>query len=403
MMKRLAFLALTLVFLGSFVFAASITVQYPEDTRYSLSLTDSEVLNITIEGIPAHAHAVYVTIGPELEGHVYCAPGMDTHDANESWDAEFTCIALPGTYEGDLIFRLSNIDRDENGDYLVSEDLLNDRTRITLSVTQKEVWYTNYGYTNIGGSIVVGPYRLTLNDAETISADVEISRGSSVVYAGLMFIGQEVNLGDMVVTFNGYSEKRGLAFFTFKTTFPASVSSSTEEYYLVTSHVYYVDETNKARVDIYTNCPTISLCDQNGECTEHDIGDTRKFSVTLGVGEYTVKCAGVDKELSFSVLEPPVIVKTVTKEVKQDPNQICPSWFYSLPETSKAAYCGSVSTSTSRPSYGNKTNPYAFWIGLLIVVGLIAYWYYKKGGFSFKKDEFKETEKEVEAVPEMEG
>ena len=398
MMRKIGLMVALALFAG-LVFAATVSIDYGQTAYKTFELNDNEPLTVLITGVPAHVHGVFVSLDPSLDGKVYCAPGMVTHEANETWDAEFSCILLKGSYDGMLYFKPTNIDVDQNGNFL-SEPRT---TRLSLTVTEKQVWYTNYAYTGIGGTITVGPYTIKVEDSDVVSADITVQKGAVTLYAGVAFIGQELEVSDdFHLVFNGYSEKRGMAFFTIKTRFPVSVSSSSKQYYLVVSPVYYADETNRARVTVFTSCPKISVCDQNGTCKDYDVPDTHKIEFTVKVGEYTVKCTGSDLKETFDVKTPLVITKTVTKEVKQDPNQVCPGWFYSLSPASKYSYCSSVcGAQQSRPPApsqggGNSTAL----IGLVLVLLAVGYWYYrkKKGG-----SDFQETEKEVEAVPEVEG
>ena len=328
-MKRLVVLAAFLVFMGALVFAASsISVSYGDYVSRSYELNDNEIVTFTVTNVPAHVHVLYISLDPSLDGKVFCAPGRVSHEANEVWDGTFTCILLKGTYEGMIYVKPDQIDVDASGPLAEAKT-----TRVSLSVTEKEVWYTNYAYTSVGGQISAGPYIIKVNDSDVVSADIEVLKGSVPVFTGVVFIGQEVKVADdFYLAFNGYSEKRGMAFFTIRTKFPVAVASSTAEYYLVASPVYYVGDENKARVDIYTNCPKVSLCDQNDECKDFSVSDSHEVSMILSPGDYEVKCYGADLEVSFSVKEPPVKVVEKKVEVKQDPNEICPSWFYGLPD-----------------------------------------------------------------------
>jgi len=406
-MRREVWLALALVFVVGFAFAESMSIDYGDRVSKSFELTDSVPLTVTVQDVPAHVHQVYVDISSDLEGKVYCAPGLVTEDENESWDAEFTCVLLPGAYEGDIYFRPQDIDVDENGHLLASEKV----ARLSLSVVQKEVWYTNYGYTNIGGTISVGEYKIELSDADVVSAEVTVYKGNYPVWAGVVFIGQEVEPSDdIVITFNGYSEKRGQAFFTFKTRFPAAVSSSVEKYYLAVPSVVYADDSNKARIDVQTNCDTVELCDANGDCSEHEVGDDGEFSVVLKPGDYTVKCKGTDLSEQVHVMAPVVITKTVEVEKNVDLTKECPSWFYGLSPAARMSYCSSVCTTQQQSSHAtsyvpSRTSDSAKWVGLAILIAVVGYFLwkkYKEGGFGGSK-EFEETEKEVEAVPDIEG
>ena len=397
------------VFLALLVpaFAASVSIGYGDVVSRSYELNDTYALDVTVSGVPAHVHQVYVYPDDSLTGHVYCAPGVVSHDANESWDAHFTCVFLVGNYSGDLYFKPQNIDFDANGNPLATAKT----TRLSLSVVKKQVVYTNYGYTNIGGSITVGSYKVEVDDADVVSADVTIYKGSTPVYAGVVFIGQEVKPSDdITIIFNGYSEKRGEAFFTFKTTFPVSVASSVQKYYVVAPSVVYASgDTNSSRIDVVTNCPKISVCDANGTCDTVSVPDSGKYSFTAKPGDYTIKCEGTDKKVDVHVLRPVVITKTVTKTEKPDPNTYCPSWFYSLSPASKATYCSSVTGTQPTTSYVPRSeNTYAKWLGIAILLAIIG-WYvwkkYKEGGLSLGggSKSFEESEKEVEAVPDIEG
>jgi len=404
-MKRYWVLFAALVLALAPAFAVSQTINYGDVATRSFELNDTLALSVTVSGIPAHVHQVYVYPDDSLSGHVYCAPGAITHDANESWDASFTCVLLVGNYSGDLYFKVQNIDFDANGNPLATAKT----TRLSLSVVKRQVTYTNYGYTNIGGSITVGQYKVEVDDADVVSADITVYKGAVPVYSGVVFIGQEIKpSSDITIVFNGYSQKRGEAFFTFKTTFPVSVASSVQKYYVVApSTVYAVGDTNSSKIDVVTNCPKISVCDANGTCNTVSVPDSGKYAFTAKVGDYTVKCVGADKSVQVHVLRPVVITKTVTKEVKQDPNTICPSWFYSLPPNSKATYCSSFAGSSNTTSFtGRSNNKYAQWLGLLILLAVVGYYVWKKykdGGFGGGTKSFEETEKEVEAVPDIEG
>lgn len=408
-MRRGLWLALVFVLLVGYGFAGTLSIIYGDRDSKSFELNDSLPLTITIVNVPAHVHQVYVDVSPDLDGKVYCAPGLVKEEENAQWDAEFTCILLPGTYEGDVYFRPQEVDVDENGNPLA--DAMT--TRLTLSVVKKEVWYTNYGYTNIGGSITVGDYKVEVSDADVVSAEITVYKGTYPVWAGVVFIGQEIKpADDIILTFNGYSEKRGQAFFTFKTQFPAAVSSSIEQYYVVVPGVVYADDQNKARVDIRTNCSTVEVCDVNDSCSEHDVGDDGEFSIILSVGDYTVKCKGVDVSEQVRVLAPVVITKTVEVEKKVDLSKECPSWFYGLASAAKMSYCSSVCTATPAPRSNVTSLPVssdsAKWVGIAVVLAIVGYLVWKKyqeGGFSFggSHKQFEETEKEVEAVPDIEG
>ena len=387
--------AALMVFLG-LGFSAALTVDYGDSVYKTYELNDNEVLNVVITSVPAHVHGIYVYFDPSLEGHVYCAPGKVSHDANEVWDAQFSCILLKGSYEGVLYFKPADIDVDANGDYIDQPRT----TRVSLTVAEKEVWYTSYAYSGLGGTITVGPYVIKVNDSDVVSADIEVLKGSVPVFSGVVFLGQEVKIADgFILTFNGYSEKRGMAFFTIKTKFPVAVSSSSAEYYLAVSPTYYAVDQNRARVDIYTNCPKVSVCDQNNECKSFNVPDTHRVSAIFSEGNYEVKCQGSDITSEFSVLKAPVVVKTVTKTVEkhEDPNDICPLWFFNLPDYRKASLCGSVPK--SKPNSGGGISFDWRWIVLLLLIGAGAWWYFKRRGGSSEEEE----EHDVEAVPDVEG
>jgi len=383
----------TLVGLGFLLVLASafaLSLDYGSSDSVSYELNDSLAVTIRVNDVPAHVHGVYVRLSDGLEGHVYCAPGMDTEDDNVTWDAEFTCILLPGSYSGTLYFKPTNID--ENYESRA------DTTKLDVSVSLKEVWYTAYGATGVGGTLTAGEYKIEVDDAETVTAEVTVYKGTAPVWAGMVFIGQELEISDTFhIVYNGYSEKKGLAFFTIKSRTPIAVSSSQEQLYLAVPSLVYMDESNRARLDIVTNCSQVRVC-VDSNCFTRDVPDTHVVSVTLSrAGDYTVSCVGADLEKTVSVSAPIVVTKTVTEEVKQDPNQVCPAWFYNLPADRKASMCGAVPT---RPSYQSSQGPNWYAIGLILalVVGYFVYTKYFK-----KRKGFEEPEKEIEAVPEMEG
>lgn len=396
-MRRLGVL-FGLLFLMGVVFGATVSLNYGDYESRTYELNDNMLLNVVITNIDKNVHGIYVSLDPDLEGHVFCAPGLVTDRSGEPWDAEFSCILLKGSYEGTIYFKPRDYDVDANTGEPVGEVVT---TRLSLTVTEKQVWYTNYAYTGIGGTITVGPYTVVVEDSDVVSADITVQKGSATIFAGVVFVGQELEISDdFHLTFNGYSEKRGMAFFTIKTRFPVSVSSSAKEYYLAVSPVVYADESNKARVEIYTNCPKVSVCDQNGDCKDLTVPDSGKLSLVSSLGSYTVKCKGSDLERTFEVDPPLVITKVVTKTVekKENPDEVCPSWFFSLPDYKKTSLCGGISRTQSG---GSTASPSPDWriIALVVLVGLGAWYYFKKRG----KKGFEEPEKEIEAVPEMEG
>ena len=390
LMKRYVALVGALFFLAALGYAASVVIDYGSTAYKTYELNDNMFLNIVVSGVPREVGALYVVPDPSLSGEVFCAPGQVSRDRNSEWDAQFSCILLKGSYEGDLVFKPSNV-----------SDLNKARTtRLSLSVSEKQVWYTNYAYAPIGGRIIVGQYAVRINDSDVVTADIEVDRGSIPVFAGVVFIGQEIKVSnDFHLIFNGFSKKRGMAFFTIKTRFPTYVSSSAAERYLAVAPTYFALEKNRARVEIYTNCSKVTVCDGNDRCHDFDVPDTHRVIATFSEGNYTVSCYGTDKKAEFSVVKPPVVVKTVTKTVEkhEDPNDVCPSWFFNLPDYRKASLCGSVPK--SKPNSGGGVAFDWRWIVLLLLIGAGAWWYFKRRGGSSGEEE----EREVEAVPDVEG
>ncbi len=403
-MRRVVLLSLAVLSVFGLVHAATVSLAYGGSLSKNFELNEQVPLTVVVSGVPAHVHELYVDLSPDLAGKVYCAPGLVSHDANDQWDAQFTCILLNGSYSGSLYFKPQKIDVDVNGKSLASTSV----TRLMISVVPKQVWYTSYGYTNIGGEVSVGGYRVDVVDADVVSADITVYHGDVPVWSGVAFIGQEIKLSDdFVMVFNGYSEKRGEAFFTFKTRFPVSVSSSLQKYYLVVPSPVYAGDSNSAKVDIRTNCSSVSVCDSNGQCTSHSVPGSGDLSVSLHVGSYVVKCSVGDLSSTVKVLPPVVVTKTVVKKVQEDPNKVCPSWFYGLAPAAKMSYCSSVCAPPSR-SEAPVSSESSKWVGLAVLLLLVGYFVWKKykdGGFSFggSSKSFEETEKEVEAVPDIEG
>jgi len=388
-MKRLVYLFAGLLAVFASVFALSL--DYGSSQSLNFELNDSYPLSITVTGVPAHVHGLYVYLSDELDGHVYCAPGLVSHEANDTWDADFTCILLPGSYTGTIYLKPTDVD--------VNYEDRARTTRIDISVARKEVWYKYYGQVSIGGSLTAGQYRIEVIDADVVTAQIKIYKGASVVWGGVTFIGREIDVSDSFrVVYNGYSTKLGLAFFTIESRTPIAVTSTQQQLYLVVPQRVYLDEHNKATITVATTCSQVKLCYDNN-CQEKPVPDSHTVSFDVDkAGDYKVYCVGADLSQTVSVDKPIVITKTVTKEVRQDPNQICPSWFYGLPPQRKASMCGQQYTPPSQPG----TGPNWTLLGILaaIVVGFVVY---KKFFGGKSKGGFEEPEKEIEAVPEMEG
>lgn len=406
-MKRSALVLLALVLVMGFGVATDsrlardVPVGYGKVVSEYVELNDSVPLIVEITEISEHVGQIYVDVSDGLMENVYCAPGAreKSTDEEDKWDARFVCIALPGQYEGRLTFRPSNIEEGEDG-----ED-----TVVRLTVRQKDVWYTHYGSTNVGGVITVGQYRIEVEDVEPITAEVSVYKGSSPVWGGLVFIGQDVEVSDeFVFKFNGYSEKRGIAFFTFKTRFVASVASSVEDYYLVATPKVYVGENNYASATVVTNCSRVKLC-TDGNCSEHTVtGDA--LTLHLRPGTHSVECVGRDLSDTIVVDVPKTITKTVEKEV--EPSKICPSWFYGLSPTAKSSYCSTTCGASTSGMTGTSAQPpdsdLAKWAGLAVILAVVGYFIWRKyqdGEIGGKKSkmQFEEIDKEIEAVPDVEG
>lgn len=404
-MRREWLVLLAVLLVSGLAFAESVVLEYGEEVAKTYELNDSLPLWIGVNDVPAHVHQLYIDISPDLVEHVYCAPGAVVEDENDEWDAEFACILLPGTYEGRIVIRPRDIDVDADGNPLADRE----DTVVRISVSRKDVWYTSYGYTGVGGSLTVGQYRIEVEDAEPVSAEVTVYRGSTPVWAGLLFVGQELELSDdFIMVFNGYSERRGRAFFTFKTRFPVSVSSSVEDYYVAVPPVVYAGEGNTAEVVVRTNCSEVEVC-SDGNCARYR-SDDGSVSFSVSVGEYEVRCVGADVSGRVKVLFPVVVTKTVERE--PDLSKECPSWFYNLSAPAKRSYCSAVCDYTPSSATSTSVVPpgsdLAKWIGVLVVLAVVGYFVWKKhkeGGLSFGRSgkEFEETEKEVEAVPDIEG
>jgi len=404
-MMRRVFALLVLLLVSGTASALSVSVEYGRTESVDLELADSVPLVIGIEDIPAHVHRVFVDVSSDLMEKVYCAPGVREEEENRSWDADFVCVVFPGSYSGRLVFRPADIDVDEDGEYLAERE----DTVVKLSVRQKDVWYTYYGSTNRGGSITVGPYRVSVEDVEPVSAEVTVLKGETPVWGGLVFIGQEVNVSDdFVFTFNGYSERRGVAFFTFRTKFVAAVSSSIEEYYLAVPSPVYAGEQNTASVPIATNCEEVLVC-ADSNCTSYRVDDGFVYA-SLSPGKYTVRCADADVSAGLEVLPPAVVVREVEKDV--NPSAVCPSWFRNLPAPTQRSYCSSVCAlagpSSPQVPPGDGSGDLGKWALLALVLAVVGYFVWKKyreGGLSGGKSkmQFEEVDKEIEAVPDVEG
>ncbi len=377
-MKRIHFvlLGIVLVLLAAFVFSAeqSVSVAYGSERSVLLELNRGDVayLAVTVTSIPdANVATMFVSPDAPLSDRVFCAPSPKGIVATS---ADFTCVITPGDpVEGYVTF----VALDENG------NVLSTSTRLHLTVTYKDVWFSAKAVAKIGSTISVGGHTVEVKKASFIYATLSVDGSPFTV-----FVNDETSVAsDLKVVYKGYDPDAREVFFEFRSTRPITASVSTPSYYLVVPSTVYLGEGNTAEVDVYTSCSAVEYRRKGSQdWMEVSVSDGRAtISVDANVDRIYVRCID-DPELSRAVhIKPPVVIeKTVELNDEQLSARCLDLGFIresQCPKQDCDAYC--VSQGFVKPPAGYecrfvKPGSEVDWrvvagIVILIVIGALAY------------------------------
>ena len=374
---RRGMLLLALLLIPALTSAASVTIDFGETKSYSLELNQGEVaqLTVTIASIPeANVSQLYVTYDSSTRDRVYCAPSPKTVN-NDIED--FTCIVTPGdAFDGYVTF----VALDKNG------DLFSDNTKLHLTVSYKEQWFSTKTVAKVGSTINVGGYSITVKKASFIYATLLIDNSPVTV-----FVNDETKLvDDLYVTYKGFDPDTKEVFFEFRSHTPITASVQEVEYYLVAPRVVYSDG-NEWTIDIYTNCSSVEYR-LKGSDTWAQAPSPSGHHITLTIEENVdrvyLRCSDDDTLTQPVYLKRP---KVIVQELNEDQiREKCTALGFitkdQCPKQDCAQYC--ISNGFVKPPAGyeckfvkpgSETN-YTLLIGFLVLVVLaVLYYLYRKG------------------------
>lgn len=360
------------------VFAADVSVTYGGNDNVKLELNKGvvEQLTISIKDIPDE-NVSYIVFTPSsaISDRVYCAPSPLKVSGSTG---EFTCVVVPGdAVEGMLVFTA----------YDANDQQLKETT-VSISVSYRDVWHEARAVAKVGSKISLGPYTLTVKKASFLYALLVFN--DTPVTA---FINDETKVSDsLYVTYKGYDPDTHEVFFTFRSTYPISVSVEEKQDYLVAPRYVYPYDDNAYHIPIYTTCNKLEyrlLGSNEWHLAELD---NNELTIETNVARVYIRCSG-NKDLSavIHLKKPPV------KEVRTEVNaaEFCSSHGYvlesncTIPEDKKALICATWATAhgyTKQPPKRPSSDHGSLNVlPLLVLVALAALLYYlhKNGKLKF--------------------